>query len=252
MHTSRTDEAGIAVVLSDDRLVGRYHRYRRTVGGTEVGEGRGELGRRYAAADDGNSVRHSWTYTTGRGDKTRQHTVTLMFYPGDLAVMTRNHDDFAPAIKVLDGGAPSLAGAQSQLTGAAPPGASIYGEVVVPVGGEKAPPHMMLMRQVRHLTFALVHGDDDLALKVTAAASDPEVALQLQQIVEGFSAMMMLRHGGQREHLKDVVAAMRVKADGNTVRVNWPMTNEQVMHMIENRRGSKHERGDKHDAEHQD
>ena len=199
----------------------------------------------YAAAADGNSVRHSWTYTTNLRGKTRRHTVTLMFYPGDLAVMTRNPDDFVAAVKVLDGSAPSLADGAGRLTGAMPAGASVYSELAAPDDHQKVPPHLQkLVRQLRHLSWALVHGEDDLTLQVAATTVDPEVAMQFQHLVQGFAAMLMLHYGDKHEGLKDVIGAMRVKADGDAVRVNWPMTNEQVMRMIEHgRKGKMKHRG---------
>lgn len=200
----------------------------------------------YAAAEDGNSVRYSWTEPSKRGGQTGRHTVTLMFYPGDLAVISRTPADFALAIKVLDGSSPSLADAAGGLTGAAPRGASICGEFSAPDGDQKVPARLQMIRQLRHLTWALVHDADEVALQVTATATDAEAAMQFQQIIQGFAAMVMLRQGGKHEELKDVIAAMRVKADGDVLRVNWPMTNEQVMRMIEHRRGSKKRRGEGH------
>lgn len=201
----------------------------------------------YATVEDGNSVRHSWTDTSKRGGKTRRHTVTLMFYPGDLAVITRNPDDFGPAVKVLDGSASNLADATGGLTGAAPRGASVYGEIIAPDDDHKLPARLQMIRQLRHLDWALVHAEDDVALQVTATAANAQAALQFQQIIQGFTAMLMLRHGAKHEELTEAVDAMRVKADGDKVRINWRMTNEQVMHIIEQRRGNQSRHDDAHD-----
>lgn len=201
----------------------------------------------YATTRDGSNVLHSWSYTTKHHGQTREHTVTFMFYPGNITVMTRNPDQFGPAIDVLNGSAPSLAGGEVRLEAEPPAGVSIYAEAIGPIVRDNAPHEMGLLRQVKHLTMALVHGDDDLAMRTTITATNPRMALDVQKALEGLVAITMLRHGGAHGQLSDVLSAMRVKAEGNTVRVNWPMTNEQAKYMIKHHHAKNHRNHDKHD-----
>jgi len=177
---------------------------------------------------------HFWTYTTRYKEVVQAHTVRLMFFPGDYIVLARNSHDFDAAVRVLDGEISNLANGDAHLRGDVPMGASIYVEAAGPIERHGHRHHPQILKHVEHLRLSLVHGVDDTSIQGTMELFDAETALQFEQILEGLRAMMQLKHDAKdAAGNKSLLGTMGIEVTENTLRVNWPMSNQMLMDLIQ-------------------
>ena len=57
------------------------------------------------------------------------------------------------------------------------------------------------------------------------------------QVIEGFRAMMLLRHPrDEAPQVHDAIRSLRVETAGSRMSVTWPISNERMIQVIEHRR----------------
>ena len=201
----------------------------------------------------GRHMVHSWTYEADeKRGKSQKHTVTMAFCTGDLIVMARNADDFKAALKVLDGESANLSNGKAKLVGRVPEGASIFFEAAGPLDPQDdGARRMHPLRAAEHLTFALLHNDDSLTIRVAVAARDAEMAMQLMNVVEGLRSMMMLKHGGEDDaEARKLIKALQFRIVGDNLEATWTMSNEQVEAIIKHHDKNGHGWGRRHHRRH--
>ncbi len=197
----------------------------------------------YKATADGGHVMHSWMDGGGRKGKGggRGRTMYLSFLPGDRAVLSRHQGDFTHAVAILDGEEPSVADGDGRLDPQVPVGASIYMQAAGPVQVPGDDHRAKLLRKVKQLNIAAVHGEGDMTMKLTLQATDAEVAMQIEQLLVGLRAMMLLRQNGpDHDETRQLITAMSVRTEGDTVHVQWPVPNEKVSQWIARRAKKRH------------
>ncbi len=192
----------------------------------------------YSKQKHGDRWVHSWTETKERRGQTKQHTMFLMFYPGDYALLSRNRETFELAIDVLDQAKPGVSGGVGRLTAAAPPAASIYIEAAGPIKPKRARKEhiMQTLERIERFTLALTHGGADTSLQMDVQLDNADdafdVGFQIKQLLEGLWAIMLLKQKdpGMVALLTD---AMSITAMGQSVAARLTLPNDRLIEMIE-------------------
>ena len=198
---------------------------------------------------------HSWTYKKSRGkDDDSPYKILLHFYSDDRAVLCRDPKALKAAITVLNGQAANLTSGKAVLRARVPATASLYLEAAGPVvKSQRVGRHAQLLRQAKHLSFSVAHGADDLQLTMHVTTEDADVAMSIVQVIEGFRAMMLLRHPrDEAPQVHDAIRTLRVETKAGRISVTWPISNGRMIQVIEHRRrNAPHGRkpAHSHDAE---
>ena len=170
---------------------------------------------------------HRWTHKSRRGAKGRQ--VAGAFYDDHTLVFASSVDELKRAVDVLDGEAPSLTKSDA-LAGNIPPGTTMLMRVAGVSEAEGVTEHR-LARRTKSFRFVTGEHDGESFYRARATMTDPEIAGQLKEVVEGFRAVGQL-HVGDNETGRQLVNDLRVKTQGPTVTVLWKGAAKDVWTMV--------------------
>jgi hypothetical protein len=144
----------------------------------------------------------------------KKRPVTAAFWKPEVLVFAGSVDEVKSALDVLDGKQPGLsAGAPLAAEAAA-------GTIVLARAIDLSGAYCPVLKQSESLNLAVGEnaGESFFAGKLVTKA--PETAEQVKQVVEGFRALGLLRHGDDPEALK-LVNLLNVKVADKTVEVEF-------------------------------
>ncbi len=188
-----------------------------------------------------------YTWLRGKGKK-NEHEVTGCLHGDDTVLVSRDVDVLKRTLEVLDGKSESLAAASPLAKPVA------AGEMVSVrtrrIVGRELPFRSPLTQQSEMFTMALGEQDGNVFVHAHLETKSDEVADQLHDIVEGFRALAMLRHGSD-EAGKRVFAGLTVAVEGQTLTADWKMlpadAHKMLQIMHEHRKQQHRHRGHHHD-----
>ncbi len=182
----------------------------------------------HRTASYGDHTLHTWTQAKGKKD---EHTVTGCFHQATVAVFGRDADEVKAALDVLDGKSPDLAGSDSPLKIDVPAGA-MFVAGAIDLAEADLPFKSPVVRQTELLAVAVGEHEGQVFARARLVTGAEEVAQQMQAAVVGLRAVALLQHG-DRQELARAVQALEVTQDEKTVTVQWRMSVEDVLKLIE-------------------
>jgi hypothetical protein len=182
----------------------------------------------YNATNFDNHTLHTWTERKDAPDK---HTVTGCIFGPELLIVGRDSAEVKAALDVLDGKAAVLAGSDSPLAGEVPDGAVVVGGVtgVTEAGSLFKSP---IVNQSEFIWVALGERDGEVFGQLKFVAKSDEAAEQVEDILRGLRAMLLLQHGSDKEARK-MIARLTVTRSQRTVDVEWRGAAEGVWRLLE-------------------
>jgi hypothetical protein len=157
--------------------------------------------------------------------------LAVAFLEGNLIVAASSVDDLKSALDVIDGKAASLT-PSSSLAGAVPPGTTMLMRVegIRDAAGQRD--CCKLAKQAESFRFVTGEYEGQAFYRARAEMTNPKVAAQLQEVVEGMRALGQL-HVGDNEVGLRLVNDLRVKTDGGELTVLWKGSAEEVWAIVE-------------------
>ena len=171
----------------------------------------------------GNHELHTWLHAKG---SKHERSMTGTFFKPDVLIFGGSTAEVMAALDVLDGKNPSLAGKDSPLTGAVPPG-TIFVARVVGLADANLPCKSPLVKQLESLSLALGENQGESFFDAKLTVKQTGVAEQLKAVVEGGRAMAVLMHGDDAEAVK-LLNAVKVTAADKALSVEWKAPAEAV------------------------
>jgi hypothetical protein len=162
----------------------------------------------------GSTELHIWTIKSNHGT----HTVAVAFKGDEHLVAADSIDNLRAALDVLDGAAPSVS-AEGPMGGNIPPGTTLLMRVngiAAAAQSGKCP----VLKQTQSFRFVTGESEGQSFFRARAELTNPEVAAQLKELVEGGRAFGILS-AGDDEQGKRLIEAVRVKAEGNSMTLLW-------------------------------
>ncbi len=170
----------------------------------------------------------AWTEKKGQEEG---HTVTGSFYQPTVMVFGRDAAEVKKALDVLDGTSPGLAEDAPLLAPDAPTGAMIQAHAA-DLASMHLPFKSPLVRKSRFFSLFLGEHDGEAFGVARIVTETAEIAGQVRTVVEGLLAMAELQFDSDKE-ATEVLQAVKVSTDGNTVTVQFRGPTDQVSRLIE-------------------
>ncbi|MBN2296798.1 MAG: hypothetical protein JXM70_30510 [Pirellulales bacterium] len=160
--------------------------------------------------------------------------VTGCFYRPDMVIVGRKAAEVKTALDVLDSKKPNLADSKSVLNRKASKGTvfELGASGLSDLDSDKIP---FVSPVIRHCRAILIDiGEDDRQVFVSARLDTKtiEAARPIQDIIGGFLAMKRLERADDKIFIKSL-DGMKLKADNDTVQIDWRMPGPAVMRLIE-------------------
>ncbi len=178
----------------------------------------------YRESTHGQHQLHTWKHAKG---KKHVHDMTGVFYRPDVILFGGSFDEVTAALDVLDGTKPNLAGKDSPLTGAVPPGAMFLARVVGLADADSLPCKFPLVKQIDSFALAVGEKQGESFFTGRMTVKNAELAKQMKVVIEGVRAMSVMVHGGDSKALK-IIDALKVDVDGKVVEIEWRAPAEKV------------------------
>jgi hypothetical protein len=156
-------------------------------------------------------------WTRAKGEK-QEHQLTGSFHGRNTIVFGRDVEQVEDALDVLDGKAVSLT-SNSPLAAVVPSG-TILVIRADGISGSATPFKSAVVRDSERLSFVAGEENATAFAKGLLVAGSGEVAEQLRAVIEGFRAMVVLRHGSD-EHVTKLLKGLKVVTADNTVVMEW-------------------------------
>ncbi len=157
---------------------------------------------------------HSWTDAKG---KRHEHPMVGTVSKSNLLVFAPTVDQIKPALDVLDGKSPGLAGKQSSLTANTPAGTMVLVRAIG-LAGAKLPLKSPLVTECEAISLLIGEQDGKVSAEGKLLAKSKETAEQIKAIVEGGRAAAELRAGNDAEATK-LVKMVKVNLADTTLSV---------------------------------
>ncbi|MEQ8848022.1 hypothetical protein [Botrimarina sp.] len=154
--------------------------------------------------------------------KSGSDRVAWVLLDDNTIVYAKSKRGVKDAVETIEGHAPSLAsdGADSRLTADPPEAAVAYAAAVqldeIPHEGWMFP----LLRQHERATYALGERDGELFDELKLVARNEQVAEQMKQVVEGYTAALRVSFINS-EPITKMLKNVEVQQDGDTVTASW-------------------------------
>lgn len=182
----------------------------------------------YSATQFDNHTLHTWTEGKDTPDK---HTVTGCIFGPELLVVGRDSAEVKAALDVLDGKSAVLAGSASPLAGEVPEGAVVVAGVTG-MTGAGVPFKSPIVNQSECIWVALGEQGGEVFGQLKFVARSDEAAEQVEDVLRGLRAMILLQHGSDKEARK-IIARLTVTRSQRTVNVEWHGAAEGVWRLLE-------------------
>lgn len=160
-------------------------------------------------------------------DRSGGKEMTVYFGKG-LVVLASSVPNAKSYLRLLEGDAPSLKGADSPLIAEAPAGAVIYGAAIGLGRLGQGKMLMPLLQQQRHCVYAFGQRDDKLFETLTLTAQSQEVAKKTTEVLEGVIAYEQLCAAGS-EPLTRLMNNVQLTRSGTETSVKWEGDSELVV-----------------------
>jgi hypothetical protein len=174
----------------------------------------------------GDTDLHLWSFKSRHGE----HTVAVAFVGREHLVAASSADELRSALDVLNGAAAS-ASADGPLGGNVPPGTTMLMRVNG-VASSGLPLKDPVSKQLDSFRFVAGESEGQSFYRARAEMTNPEIAQQVKEIVEGARALGVL-HCRDDVQGKALVNALRVKAEGNTLTILWSAPADEVWRIAE-------------------
>ncbi len=181
-----------------------------------------------AAADHQETAYGKYTLYTWTHDKGRKHqrSMTGVFYGTDILIFAASIDEAKAALDVLDGTKPSLAGTDSPLAAAVPPGAILVARAIG-IADADLPHKHPLAKQIDALALAVGEYQGESFFDAKLTVKQPELAQTMKAVVEGVQAIATIVHADDAEAMK-LISPLKVAAEGNVLSIEWRAPAETV------------------------
>jgi hypothetical protein len=164
---------------------------------------------------------HLWSFKSRHGE----HTVAVAFVGREHMVAASSADELRSALDVLNGAAAS-ASADGPLGGNVPPGTTMLMRVSG-VASSGLPLKDPVSKQLDSFRFVAGESEGQSFYRARAEMTNPEIAQQVKEIVEGARALGLI-HCQNDVQGKKLIEAVRVKAEGNTLTILWSAPADDV------------------------
>ncbi len=177
---------------------------------------------------------YTWNVQDHKGGN-RQVSVVLV--DGTKAVFASSPERAKAAVTLLGDEDSSLAGKSSPLaaavsTNAVPEGAAMYG-AAIDLGQIARQEHFFpILRQHERVVWAFGEREGELFETATFVGQSEEVAMEVEEVLHGATALVKLWANGQ-ENLTRIADATKINRDGKTVKVSWQTDATTVLDAIE-------------------
>ncbi len=168
---------------------------------------------------------YTWKHKHLKGPK-HGRMMTGVFYKPDVIVFG-SLDEVKAALDVLDGAKPNLAGKDSPLAAAVPPGAMFLARVVGLADADALPCKFPIIKQTESLALAVGEKEGESFFTGRMTVKNAELAKQMKVVVEGVRAMAVMVHGGDSKAL-EIIDALKVDVDGKVVEIECRAPAEKV------------------------
>ncbi|TWT90371.1 hypothetical protein Mal64_07600 [Pseudobythopirellula maris] len=171
----------------------------------------------------------------------KSHTVAWVLVDDNTIAYAKSKRSVKDAVETIEGHSASLKGEDSELTSGVPENAVVYASAIelksIPHEGAMFP----LLRQHKRACFAAGERDGKLFDELKLVARNEEVASQMKQVVEGFSAMLKVSLMDS-EPLRKMVEDVEVQQDGATVTASWNGEIQRFAQALQNYKSSQQRR----------
>lgn len=161
-------------------------------------------------------------------------TITGCFFKPSIVVIGQEIDEVKAALEVLDGRAPNLADSDSTLKHDTPEGTVFQAAAtgLSDLDHAKLPFVSPVIRKSKTLLLLIGEHENDVFAQAQLVTTSLEVAQQIHDVLEGLRAMAELQRDVGPEALK-IVKALRITATGKAVRVNWRVSSQEFLDIIQ-------------------
>jgi hypothetical protein len=173
----------------------------------------------------------------GHDDGKVKHTFTMTAaLHENVVVLARDPEKVKKALDVLDDKQRGLK-KDSPLVGKQPEGTVFYGAAIdlAKLKNWKGVFDFPVLQQGERITVAVGEKDDQAFEHVHFVAQSEEVVQKLQQVLEGFQAMLEL-HAKTKPYLAKIADGMEWKIEGKTISYDWKADASAVMQVLEQMR----------------
>ena len=172
-----------------------------------------------------------FAWTQNKGGR-RERSVAGCFYRAEMMVFGQDSAEVNAALDVLDGKSKSLAGSGSRLATSVPPG-TILRAGATGLAEAELPFKSPIIRRCNLLDVTVGEHGGEVFGRARLVAKSAEVAGELQTVIKGLHALAKLKHGNNEEAM-EVLRALRVTKEEQTVVVQWQGSAEKVLRLIQN------------------
>ncbi len=180
----------------------------------------------YAKTGHGSREIHTWTDRRGG----RSGPIFAAFHEPDMLLISRDADDLAGALAVLDGQVPSLADGESALRGPVPSGA-----VLLVRAGELSRANLALKSPILRLSdtlnLALGETSDGAFVEMHLNATSEKHVSHFYEIATGLIALARLMRADDNDFLQ-LLDSVTLSTEGRTVSARWSGQLADVLRVI--------------------
>ena len=160
----------------------------------------------------------------------KERTVHACFHGKRAVVFSQDLTQLMGALDVLDRKSKSLS--RKSALAASPTSGTVFLAKAVDLGKMKTPFRSPLVKQVKSLAITAGEKSGNIFWRGQLVVKSPETAGQIKAIVDGFRALIQLRHGSD-EDAKKLIDGFKVSAKKGTVTVEMKASSKDVLKMIE-------------------
>jgi hypothetical protein len=168
---------------------------------------------------------HSWTH---KCPKTGSHTVVGAFYKPNIVVFAGCEEVLKAALDVLDGKSAGIAGSSSPLAGRTLPG-TIFAARASAIDPKI---HCPILKQAESFRVALGEDKGQSFYRARLVMKSTQTAEQMKAVVEGFRALVLLKHGSDDLAMK-LIHGLKVGNEGAKFNLRWNASADDVWNAIE-------------------
>lgn len=184
----------------------------------------------YQTSKQGDLTVHSWT-AKRNGER---HPVSMAFAEGEMVAISNSPAAVAAAVAVLGDKSASIAGKKSPLA-AKPEEGSVLLIRADGVAGANLPARSPMVKQIESVSVSLGQQQDDSHFSVRIATLDAEVAESIEDIVEGFAAVVRLRRPEDKD-AQLIIDGLKADSRDRVVEISWHAPAKEVLDILEKRR----------------
>jgi hypothetical protein len=179
----------------------------------------------YKATTYGSYELRSWAH---KGHKQEMHYVTAVFYKPNIILFAACPEIVKAALDVLDGKSPAITGDGSPLSGRTRPGSIFVARASAIDPNMKCP----VLKQTESFRVAMGEYNGESFYRARLTMKSTETVQQIKAIVEGFRALVSLKHGSDPLAMK-LIRNLKVTGEGVTLNVRWSASADDVWTAVE-------------------